>query len=141
MKIRKEIYEQIIRRQNTEPPETGGIIGGRDGIVDAEFFDEGSRTQRLCSYTPNVKVLNRVIEDWQRRGISFMGIYHTHFCDVETLSVGDRYYIEKILKNMPAEIARLYFPLVVMPKRKMICYYAEFLSGQAVVRRDNLIIL
>lgn len=52
-----------------------------------------------------------------------MGIYHTHFwnVDVDTLSENDKEYIKKIMDNMPEEIGQLYFPLVLMPKREVIC--------------------
>lgn len=94
---------------------------------------------QLCS---KCKKLNDVIKEWQKNSIIFMGIYHTHFwnVDVDTLSENDKEYIKKIMDNMPEEIGQLYFPLVLMPKREVICYAAQIASGKLVVKKDNLII-
>ena len=49
---------------------------------------------------------------------------------METLSAGDREYIIKIMNSMPDAITKLYFPLVVMPQRKIIAYTAEKGKGK-----------
>lgn len=138
MKIEQVIYEQILRNQKVMPPETGGILGGYKNIICANQFDEGVQTERKCSYTPNTKMLNEIIRKWHKNNIIFMGIYHTHFFDVGTLSEGDKKYIKTILKSMPEIIEQLYFPLVIMPKRKMICYVAELKSGKLIIKKDEL---
>mgnify|MGYP001624113892 CR=1 FL=1 len=55
MKIKQEIYNEILYYQRTVPPETGGILGGCNGIICANHFDEGLLSKRKCSYVPNVK--------------------------------------------------------------------------------------
>lgn len=141
MKIRQQLYNQIISTPRNMPPETGGMLGGHNGIVSAICFDEGMQSEKMCSYIPDTKKLNTVIKEWQQTNILFMGFYHTHFYDVGTLSDGDKSYIERILRNMPAEIEYLYFPLVIMPMRKMICYIAKLITGKLAIEKDDLIIV
>lgn len=131
---------RILDSQNTSPPETGGILGGEDGIITAEYFDRGIQNERMCSYIPNIKRLNKVIKQWQMENINFMGIYHTHFWSVETLSEADKRYISRILENMPPELKKLYFPIVVMPDKKIICYSTEQIQGKLVITREKLIV-
>lgn len=140
MHIKSEIYKKIMDSQNTCPPETGGILGGQNEIITVEHFDRGMQADRMCSYIPNIKELNDVIKQWQMKTISFMGIYHTHFWSVETLSEADKRYIDKILENMPLEFKRLYFPIVVMPDKKMVCYIAEQMQGKMVITKEKLIV-
>lgn len=138
MKIEQVIYEQILQNQRIIPPETGGILGGCNNIICANQYDKGVQTERKCSYTPNVKMLNEVIRKWHQKNILLMGIYHTHFFDIETLSEGDKKYIKIILKSMPEMINQLYFPLIIMPKRTMLCYVAKIKSGKVVIKKDKL---
>lgn len=140
MHIRLEIYKKIIESQNMYPPETGGILGGRKGIVTEEYFDRGMQSDRMCSYIPNIRELNKVIRHWQMEDIVFMGIYHTHFWNVQTLSETDKEYINKILGNMPPELKKLYFPVIVMPDKKMIGYSAERIQEKLVVVKEEIVI-
>lgn len=125
MKIKFDAYQQILQQQQPLTPETGGILGG-DGTTIFTFEpDKGLPCGKMCSYAPDVQHLNRVIREWECSGTEFMGIYHTHFHNVCTLSQGDKKYIESILLNMPPHIKKLFFPLVVMPERKMIVIMQE----------------
>ena len=141
MKMIKSIYNRIIDEQKSIPPETGGIIGGSSDVVSIYEYDEGIQSDKMCSYIPNIKLLNEVIKKWQNEDILFMGIYHVHFWNVETLSKGDSVYIEKIIRNMPEKIGKLYFPIVVMPKRHMVVYTAKIVSGKVVVDKEEIELL
>ena len=99
MKIKFDAYQQILQQQQPLTPETGGILGG-DGTTIFTFEpDKGLPCGKMCSYAPDVQHLNRVIREWECSGTEFMGIYHTHFHNVCTLSQGDKKYIESILLN------------------------------------------
>lgn len=124
MIILNSIYNRLLLENADVPYETGGILGGRNGVVTTHFSDNGANIIKPCSYTPNVKVLNEVIYDWQHEDICFMGIYHTHFGS-ESLSLGDKSYIDEIVKAMPTEIEKLYFPIIVRPIHKIIVYVAQ----------------
>ena len=44
-------------------PETGGIIGQKDGVVCKFYFDDDSKSGRAY-YCPNVHTLNEIIHKW-----------------------------------------------------------------------------
>lgn len=95
--------------------ETGGIIGGRDGIADHVAFDEGIKQPRACTYVPDTDFLNKLIEKWDSENIEFMGIFHTHFGGADSLSDEDKFYIRRIMDNMPEYIEELFFPVLTLP--------------------------
>lgn len=138
MKIYHEIYGKILENQNERPPETGGILGAINGVIAKVYFDLGMQTETMCSYIPNIKNLNTIIENWQNEKIIFSGIFHTHFWGVKTLSATDKEYIYKIMKNMPNEIRSLHFPLIVMPQKQMICYRAVFVNEKLAIEIEDL---
>ena len=113
MRIKKEIYYSILTSVKDIPPESGGILGEKDGIIQFVVYDEGVKNEKLCSYAPNVEKLNVVIQKWQEEGILICGMFHTHFFGVETLSEGDVNYINMIMEQMPEEIKTLFFPIIV----------------------------
>lgn len=141
MIIYLDTYRSILRHQKENSSETGGILGGCNGIVMVSYYDKGLPTSRRCSYVPNVRDLNAVIRKWQKNSICFMGIYHTHFENVRSLSMSDIGYIERITRNMPQEITQLYFPIIISPDDEMICYIAKIVSGELVVEEDGLEII
>lgn len=141
MRICRSIFNEIINIPVDAPPEVGGIIGGNDGIVTDHYLDAGATFGIACSYTPNVSLLNTIISEWNTKGIRFMGIYHTHFFNVQTLSDGDMRYITKILLSMPEEIDSLYFPLVIFPRRTMVCFKAIKNFKGIEICNDNLVLI
>lgn len=120
----KEVVNEILENVNTSPPETGGIIGMKENVVCKMEYDEGKRTYRACSYYPNVDRLNEIIFGWQKTGIQFVGLYHTHYFGVSSLSEGDELYIKQIMFKMPDNIKKLLFPIVVMPQKEIVLYSA-----------------
>lgn len=122
--------------------EIGGILGSCNGnVIDSVVIDKlDTDPIRRCSYEPNVEYLNQNIELWQKKGISFKGIFHTHFIGVKTLSCGDIEYINSIMKAMPKQIEYLYFPVFVLPDCELICYKANFTDGKVHIQEDILTI-
>ena len=137
----REIFDEIVNVAIDAPPEIGGIIGGNNNVVKAHYMDMGVFSVKACSYTPNVSLLNGIISEWSVEGIQFMGIYHTHFFEVRTLSEGDIRYIRNILLGMPDEIDMLYFPLVVFPSRTMVCFKAIKKLDSIEICNDNLVLI
>ena len=93
----ESVMGEILRKLPCEPPEIGGILGGKNGVVTCHVLDYGKTGGSPCSYTPNIAYLNRKIEEWFKDGIEFMGIFHVHFGGAESLSPGDKLYIGQIL--------------------------------------------
>lgn len=111
MIIKKEIYELLLKCPQV-PPEIGGILGGKDYIIDNMIADKGKQFTSGIKYVPNVDFINRTISTWNDSGIDFYGMFHTHSQRWTTLSCEDKKYIEVIMKAMPNEVESLFFPLV-----------------------------
>lgn len=141
MRIYRKIFDDIVNIAIDAPPEVGGIIGGHNDVVKTHYMDMGISSVKACSYTPNVSLLNGIISEWSAEGIQFMGIYHTHFFGVQTLSEGDTRYIRNILLSMPDEIDSLYFPLVVFPSRTMVCFKAIKKLDSIEIYNDSLVLI
>lgn len=133
MKIKRKTYDLMLNSMPDNPPEIGGIIGGKNEIISVYQIDNGMNP-RGCFYIPDVDMLNEVIENWEAENINFYGLFHTHFFDVKTLSEGDIKYIKIIMEAMPYFIKELYFPIVVMPGRQMISYKAVKEDGVRIVK-------
>ena len=142
MRILKSVIDTINDSILDMPPETGGILGSHDNeLIDEVIMDSpGPTNTRPCSYFPNVDFLNQNIKLWQDNGISFAGIFHTHFAGVKTLSWGDKKYIDAIMKSMPSYIEYLYFPIFVLPDRELVCYKAIRTNGIIDIQAEELVI-
>lgn len=141
MKIHRCVLQRIFAEQRDYFPESGGILGGTNGIVSRYYLDEGTQDGPKCSYSPNVELLNAVIDEWQNENIDFMGIYHTHFFGVESLSEGDIQYIKQIMQSMPDEITSLYFPILKYPEKQMISYIAKNEKGNITIAKNPVSIV
>lgn len=137
MKISRKLYDKIFTQIGEEPPEIGGILGGVKDEITVVEFDECKTRKRLCSYTPNVEYLNTIIDLWEKEQIEFLGIFHSHYFGVKTLSEGDKKYICTIIKSMPNDISQLYFPIAVMPDKNFIVYKAYKCKGDVVIEREK----
>ena len=143
MIIQSDIVYRINDSITGYPPETGGILGSLDGETITHFvMDEiGQTPERMCSYSPNVEFLNNYIENWSQENIAFKGIFHTHFAGVQTLSKADEKYIHEIMDAMPEEMDALYFPIFVLPDRKLVCYKAQRNDKKTLISIDQLVVI
>ncbi|MBO5382706.1 MAG: hypothetical protein J6A30_00215 [Ruminococcus sp.] len=140
MKITHSVLAEINTAVQDYPYETGGILGSSNGkVIDKLIMDHPSGTpERLCSYSPNTGFLNHCINKWQESNVSFMGIFHTHFVGVKTLSHGDKKYINTIMATMPDTIEYLYFPVFVLPERILVCYKAQRVCDEVEISSEEL---
>ncbi len=137
MLIKQNIVTQIFAATQNICQESGGILGAENGVICNVVYDRGIQTAR-CSYEPDVNFLNYMIANWQERKISFVGLFHTHFFSVPTLSKGDIEYIESIMHAMPKEIERLYFPIILPESKTIIPYLAIRKPDSVKIIKDNL---
>ncbi len=141
MKILKTIYDLLLHETPLLPPETGGIIGGSDGIITEAYFDKGNSLLTTPSiYVPNIKVLNQVITNWDKEDIEFCGIFHSHYSRDRALSPGDKKYIKKIMRVMPPQVCYLYFP-IILPQKTIIGYRASRCDSNIHIACDKIEIL
>lgn len=80
------------------PFEEGGILGSRDGSLCA--FAKDPRTGSCSAWHPDTAYLDRVIQGWQRQGISFAGFVHSHVNGYRVLSEGDLLAARQVLEEM-----------------------------------------
>ena len=130
------VIDSIRQGVSNIPPESGGILGGRNDVVTNICLDKGILGKHPCSYTPDTRFLNQKINQWAETGIQFMGMFHVHFGGTERLSDGDKEYIVRSMEVMPKKIGCLYFPVVVMPERKVVAYKAVRNNEKVVIKRD-----
>lgn len=141
MKILRDTFDSILACVPKAPPETGGILGGRNQIVSCCVFDRGSNASNGYDiYAPDTQLLNQAVRQWEEGGIEFYGIFHSHFSNGTLLSNGDRKYITKIMLAMPPQIDHLYFP-VVIPKKTMMIYRAERQNDLVYISNEQMEIL
>ena len=127
MTISKRLLKEIMDKLPKELPETGGIIGGTNGNIITYWIDEVQKTkQSMCSYVPDTDKMNSIIEKWFNEGIEFLGIFHTHYYGVKTLSDADKDYMRRIMNSMPESIKILYFPVFVFPNNEMVLYAIKY---------------
>ena len=142
MKIQKQILQELNKKIADMPPETGGILGSKNGVlIEKIVIDRPNGIDKYCSYAPNVDFLNQALETWQKRNICFMGVFHTHFFGVKTLSEGDKNYITLIMQSMPKSIESLYFPIYLLPDRELVCYCAVRKDEIVEIYKEDLIIV
>jgi len=140
MKINKNIYHLMVNRYFDSYIETGGILGGSNGIVTNFIFDIGLSGSDRRHYYPNTDKLNACLLEWQESGIEFYGIIHSHLTNETSLSKGDKSYIKKIMLSMPADIKELFFPIVI-PRKEIILYKARRLRNEINITDCNINIL
>ncbi len=138
MYITKEVYNKIVYNTPKPPPEMGGAIFQKSGVVSHFVIDSG-----LCEYgkyTPDVNFLNEQIEQFVEKGYEFCGIFHSHFPFGENLSDDDKKYIEIITLSLENQCGKLYFP-IVLPNDKLISYCSYVKEGKVIILNDNLFII
>lgn len=140
MKIEKRVYQEIIYGMPETPPEIGGIIGGKNNIITHYYIDGGISNANCCkcSYIPDTKWINTLISVWENNYIDFYGIFHCHFGGAKVLSSGDIFYIGKIMEKMPKRVKKLYFPIIVLPKREMIFYSCTLKDEKVNIEHENI---
>lgn len=140
MQIKKEIYNKMLYSIPLVPPETGGILGMKDGVITQVCFDNSNLQNDRALYIPNIKKLNNQIMVWDEKDITFAGIFHSHMPNQEELSQNDFVYINDVMRAMPDYVKELYFP-VVIPKNKIISYKARNQNHKLVFETDIIKIL
>ena len=74
MNILEQVYNEIVNSNMGVPYESGGLLGGNNGVISRYCIDAGIVHGQTCYY-PNVKYLNGVLSDWMSEGVSFYGFF------------------------------------------------------------------
>ena len=139
MKIAKNLLEYLDCSIKDFNHETGGILGSdKANTITEIILDKNNTNQHPCSYSPNTKYLNSVIEQWYTDNIQFLGIFHTHLGNAKALSIGDRKYITEILKSAPDKTDKVYFPIYTLPDRDLIIYSAYLKNEELIINEESV---
>lgn len=117
------------------PPEQGGILGMKNGVISAFVLDNSEQKTESAEYSPNTQFLNRQIEKWADEGIEFCGILHSYPSGQTTLSGSDMEYIKE-LYHVNLWLEKTYFPLII-DGCDMIVYAVEKSNGKIEVKRTQ----
>lgn len=128
MKIKSETYNYILNTIGALPPERGGILGSLDMETISHFYYDINGVSTKYSYTPNVKEINSVLEDWSEKGIYLVGIVHSHNPECKYPSCMDIEYAERILKGL-SHTDELYLPILICDNELSIVTYKVFLDS------------
>jgi proteasome lid subunit RPN8/RPN11 len=129
IKIKAEVYNNIINTIGKSPIESGGIIGMKNGVICSYYFD--GYTNSKSEYIPNVNALNKVISDWFNDKIEFVGIVHSHPNQLNILSLNDINYAKELL-SVNSYLKEIYFPIVTIKYDKI---FLTFYSVSDDVKR------
>lgn len=137
MNILKCVCTELLSIDASEN-ETGGILGGSNGIVTKFLPDKNKPVKESYMYIPNIHYLNAVLEKWQRDGVEFYGIFHTHPTGQTTLSEDDRMNIKTIMFSLPESVKKVYFP-VIIPNENIYPYAAERVKNEINIHPEDCI--
>lgn len=139
MKIEQTVWNSISEQVASVSTETGGILGGLNQIITTFHIDSGRYSDK-DTYRPDVKNWNQVLWQWQKSGIEFYGIFHSHIAGIIKLSNSDRAYIFQIMQAAPKSVESLYFP-IILPKKSIQVYRAMRCEGEIRIVCDEIEII
>ena len=122
------------------PPEIGGILGGKDCVIEKMIIDRGKKSYVGIRYVPDVIFINKCIAEWEDLQIEFYGMFHTHLSRWETLSNRDKEYIGCIMNAMLDQVESLYFPLV-FPQDKVKFFKAVKSNNKICISEEKIEII
>lgn len=138
MIILKSVYEKILFSVSATPIETGGILGIVSDIVVECVLDFNGN--EYGKYTPDTEMINKTVSYWQKNGIGFGGLFHSHYPSGRDLSQQDIKYIKEIMFSLKDIYSFLYFPIII-PHKEMIPYKATIRDGEIYLCKDAVTII
>ena len=141
MNIKESIYLKMLDCYSVPPPESGGILGIKNSVVCVYYHDSSSRIVERALYVLDVDTLNLKIDVWQKSGIEFAGIIHSHMLGQNTLSSGDIEYIKQVFNNIPECVDELYFPIIIPKDKRVISFFAKRSEKDVIIRQDEIHII
>lgn len=141
MKITESVYKKIYDKFPVPPPEQGGILGIKNGVICEYYHDSSNFITDRAVYEPDVDALNPKIEQWSNQGIEFAGIIHSHLSGQNSLSSGDEEYIKALFKVLPEKVKELYFPIIIPQTGELFTYVVSVQENSIHIRSDKVVII
>lgn len=126
--IKRTVYQDILNLFSLEK-EDGGILGIKDGIISAFFFNPGTN---LDSYHIDTKKFSMVVEEWEEQGIDFIGFVHSHPYGDSEPSLKDFSYLKAFQKANP-DLKCIHFPVIYKHNCQTVIDYYVFSNNQMSV--------
>lgn len=124
--LKKNILKRIIKKIGKAPIESGGILGVKNNKI-CKFYYDRKEISSISEYIPNVNRLNNTIRKWAKSDITFAGFVHSHANDYNKPSLGDKIYLENIIKNN-VFIKKLLFPIVTVIEKEVQIVFYEYIA-------------
>ncbi len=140
LQIYESVYNAILFGCPLVPPESGGFLGSKSGVICDFSLDNGQPTDNQGTYRPNYEFLLHTASLWECKNIKFCGIFHTHLSNQETLSSDDKKYIKAIMIENRNNFKTMYFPLVI-PREKIIMFMALNSPVGFIIKKINYTII
>lgn len=108
--------------------ERGGVLGIKDDVL-VEFHPVENLSKERSSYIPSFEMLNDIAEDFEKRGVEFAGIIHSHavgMCNGGSLlpSKEDLDFFKNFMEENK-QFKKLLFPIITTKDdKKMIAWYS-----------------
>ena len=138
MTITEDAYLKLLSLPKV-PPETGGLLGRHNGVIDSVYFDKSVQMLQQAVYVPDIDALNIQLSEWEGN-TDFSGIFHSHLPDSAGLSGEDVRYINLIMMSMPWHISELYFP-IVLPGQRILAFRAKNQNNQIFIIEDKITVV
>ena len=135
MRIIPSTLQCIKQKFYSAPIESGGIIGSKEGVVCAFYFDDDN--YNYDCYVPNVKKMNAKIAEWADSGIQFAGVIHSHHNDCRLFSDADACYASEVQKS--AGDLTLYFPIVTICRQNVVI--TPYVLKNGILTRERIVVV
>lgn len=114
LRIHALVLEGMRREARRYSIETGGILVGPDGDTISELIPSGNAAYRSHSeYELDPVHLQPLLDDAQRRGLRFLGVWHVHPEGYRELSRTDLATARRMLRDRSYGMRRVLMPLTV----------------------------
>lgn len=139
VRIHQNVYEQIRRTIGCKTPETGGMLGCSNslGIIDKFVFDEHAKVGGT-EYNPNVKYLEKIINDKWEPGTELIGFIHSHPYGITSPSYADVEYAQNIMDANEED--SLFIPIVMSSanKKRKFEIFGYIIDQSGTINKCNI---
>lgn len=137
LRIKRQLWKKIFNFNSNDVYETGGFFGIKGKKICSYEFDSGRDSVSSGEYMPNLNLFYRSLKQWEKEGIEYVGILHTHLNHQGTLSGGDYKYLDELMKlNKNLQV---FFTAILIPNEKIYFYRVIRKKERIVIKRESLL--
>lgn len=133
----QKVYSNMIKWLQYKPFEVGGLLGKKQIICECEL--DINTIRKIGEYYPDQHFYEQTIANWNKKGVEFCGIAHTHINNQGSMSKKDVSYIKAIMNLNRNVYTQLYFPIII--SQEVIIFYAFWEKEQIKIKKIDIEIL